>query len=76
MKLIYLVDYWVPFPSSEYGGIINVIAENDNQCHDLLTEFEGFDKTYDDRIMANVVKAPRFALADKEESRILDVFLT
>jgi hypothetical protein len=41
-----------------------------------LTEFEGFDKTYDDRIMANVVKAPRFALADDEESRILDVFLT
>jgi hypothetical protein len=76
MKLIYLVDYWVPFPSSEYGGIINVIAENDNQCHDLLTEFEGFDKTYDDRIMANVAKAPRFALADEEESRILDVFLT
>jgi hypothetical protein len=76
MKLIYLVDYWVPFPSSEYGGIINVIAENDIECHDLLTKFEGFDKTYDDRIMANVVKAPRFALADDEESRILDVFLT
>ena len=31
MKYLYIVDYWVPFPSSEYGGIINVIAENDRQ---------------------------------------------
>jgi hypothetical protein len=77
MKQIYLVDYWVPFPSSEYGGIINVIAENDNECHDLLVDFAGFDKAYDDRIMANVAKAPRFELVNQEEeSRIVDAFLT
>ena len=77
MKQIYLVDYWVPFPSSEYGGIINVIAENDNECHDLLANFGGFDDTYNDRIMANVVKAPRFELVNQEEeSRVVDAFLT
>jgi hypothetical protein len=21
MKSLYIVDYWVPFPSSEYGGV-------------------------------------------------------
>jgi len=36
MKYLYIVDYWVPFPSSEYGGLINVIAENDIECHDIL----------------------------------------
>jgi hypothetical protein len=77
MKQIYLVDYWVPFPSSEYGGIINVIAENDNECHDLLVNYGGFDDIYNDRIMTNVAKAPRFELVNQEEeSRIVDAFLT
>ena len=76
MKYIYLVDYWVPFPSSEYGGMISVIAQDDKECFDLLSEFPGFDKTYDDKIMPNIVKAPKFALVDEEESRIIDVFLT
>lgn len=76
MKYIYLVDYWVPFPSSEYGGMISVIAEDDEECFDILVNFPQFDKTYDDRIMTNIVKAPKFALAEEEESRIVDVFLT
>lgn len=76
MKYIYLVDYWVPFPSSEYGGMISVIAENDQECFDLLVDFPQFDTSYEDRIMPNIVKAPKFALAENEESRIIDVFLT
>ena len=31
MKNLYIVDYWVPFPQSEYGGIINVIAEDGHE---------------------------------------------
>jgi len=73
MKYLYIVDYWVPFPSSEYGGVINVIAENDNECHDILLEW---DDQYDNLIMQNVVKAPKFALANEEESRIVDSFTT
>jgi hypothetical protein len=81
MKYIYLVDYWVPFPSSEYGGMISVIASDDQECFDLLTnknahETSCFDVNYEDRIMPNIVKAPKFALAEDEESRLVDVFLT
>jgi len=77
MKSLYIVDYWVGFPSSEYGGVINVIAENDNECHDLLLEWrDDYANSYDDRILANVVKAPRFVLAEEEESRIVDSFVT
>jgi hypothetical protein len=76
MKYIYLIDYWVPFPSSEYGGMISVIAKDDKECFDLLVEFNQFDENYEDRIMPNIVKAPKFALAENEESRIIDVFLT
>ena len=76
MKYIYLVDYWVPFPASEYGGMISVIAESDEECHEILAEFPQFDDEYIANIMANVVKAPKFALAENEESRVIDVFVT
>ena len=76
MKFLYLVDYWVPFPSSEYGGMISVIAQNDEECFDLLVDCPQFDNKYEDRIMPNIVKAPRFALVENEESRLIDIFLT
>ena len=76
MKYLYIVDYWVPFPSSEYGGIINLIAESDTEAFTLLSEEQSFDESYQDRIMANVVKAQRFALQDDYESGILEAFTT
>ena len=77
MKYLYIVDYWVPFPSSEYGGTISVIAENDNECHDILLEWDDeCNSEYDNLIMQNVVKAPKFALLDEEPSRVVDSFTT
>ena len=77
MKSLYIVDYWVGFPSSEYGGVITVVAEDDNECHDLLLEWrDEYANSYDDRILANVVKAPRFTLAEEQDSRIVDSFVT
>ena len=29
-KFLYVVDHFVPFPTSEYGGIWNVVAEHDD----------------------------------------------
>ena len=76
MKSLYIVDYWVPFPSSEYGGVISLIAENDTEAFKLLAAEDGFDETYQDRIMPNVVKAQKFALVDDYESGIIDAFTT
>ena len=76
MKYLYIVDYWVPFPSSEYGGVINVIAENDIECHDILRDSDDYDAMYHPKIMERVVAAPRFALVDEEESRIVESFTT
>jgi hypothetical protein len=77
MKYLYLIDYWVPFPSSEYGGTISVIAENDQECHDLLRDGGiSYDNVHDNLIMTNVVKSLRFALVDEEESRVVDSFTT
>lgn len=77
MKYLYIVDYWVPFPSSEYGGTITVIAENDQECHDLLRDDEiSYDNRYDSKIMQSVVDAQKFALVENEKSRIVDSFTT
>ena len=77
MKYLYLVDYWVPFPSSEYGGVISVIGQNDNEVHDLLLDWrDDYNSEFDNRIMERVVNAHKFALVDEEQSRIVDTFTT
>lgn len=76
MKSLYIVDYWVPFPSSEYGGVINLIAESDTEAFELLSQAGFYDENYVDRIMPNVVNAQKFKLADEYESGIIDSFTT
>ena len=76
MKYLYIVDYWVPFPSSEYGGIINLIADSDAEAFILLSEEKSFNDRYTDRIMERVVNAQKFALQDDYESGILEAFTT
>jgi hypothetical protein len=76
MKYLYIVDYWVPFPSSEYGGIINLIAESDTEAFEILANADEFDSSYTDRIMERVVNSQKFALVDDYESGILEAFTT
>lgn len=77
-KFIYIVDHFLPFPQSEYGGIWNVIAENDEECFDLITEYESdmYSNHYN-RLRENITKAQTFALADENvESGIVEEFRT
>jgi succinate dehydrogenase flavin-adding protein (antitoxin of CptAB toxin-antitoxin module) len=53
MKSLYIVNYWVPFPSSEYGEIVSLIAENDTEAFQLLANEENFDEEYQNLIMPN-----------------------
>lgn len=76
MKYLYIVDYWVPFPSSEYGGLVNLIAESDTEAFEILSAEEDFDSNYVDRIMERVVNAQKFALVDEYESGLLEAFTT
>ena len=76
MKYLYILDYWVPFPSSEYGGLINLIAESDTEAFEILSNEDSFDERYVDKIMEKVVNAQKFALVDEYESVILEAFTT
>ena len=74
-KLFYIVDHYVPFPSSEYGGIWNVIAEDDDECFDLITGTDDgdFNSKYYGNLRENILKSRTYALSEDLESKIVDV---
>jgi len=76
MKSLYIVDYWLPFPASEHGGLINLIAESDTEAFTILSQEQQFDDRYVDRIMPNVMNAQKFRLQDDYESGIIETFTT
>ena len=65
MKYLYIVDHFVPFPQSEYGGLWNVIAEDDNECFDLITEQDNdLNLQYYQKLRENIVKSPKYKVID------------
>jgi hypothetical protein len=76
MKYLYIVDYWVPFPSSEYGGLVNLIAESDNEAFQILSEEEQFDSRYADKIMERVIHSQKFELSQEYQSGLIEAFVT
>lgn len=76
MKVLYIVDYWVPFPASEYGGVVNLIAESDTEAFNILSQEKQYDERYVNMIMASVVNAQKFTLQDEYVSGIIDSFTT
>ena len=77
-RFIYILDYWVPFPSTEYGGLVTLIAENDQEAFDILAAEEQLDpdNAHIDKLMPNVINATKLKLAEEYKSGIIDVFVT
>jgi hypothetical protein len=76
-KFLYIVDHYIPFPRSEYGGVWNVIAQNDDECFDLITAGDDdFYSEYYTRLRENILQAQKFVLANDESSRVVESFTT
>jgi|TARA_B100000902_G_C27000681_1_gene759707 hypothetical protein len=77
-KFFYIVDHYIPFPSSEYGGLWNVIAENDNECFDLITDADegDFNQKFYSHLRENILNSRTYALAEQLESKIVEEFTT
>jgi hypothetical protein len=76
-KFLYIVDHFAKFPRSEYGGIWNVVAKDDDECFDLIKEYDdGFNDDYYVNLRQKVVNARTFALTQNEESRVVESFTT
>jgi hypothetical protein len=73
-KFLYLVNYYVPISHSD-GGLLNVIAETEDECFDLIVDWDNEQWVeYYGKLRENVIKAPRFALAEEEQSRVVETF--
>ena len=76
-KFLYIVDHFVTFPRSEYGGVWNVIAEDDNECFDLIKDYdEGFNEEFYVNLREKVVNARTYVLAEDVESTVVESFTT
>jgi len=76
-KYFYIVEHFVPFPQSEYGGLWNVIAEHDDECFDLISDSDdGFNQQYYANLRENILKSRTYALAENLDSRIIEEFTT
>jgi hypothetical protein len=77
-KFLYIVDHFVGFPSSEYGGIWNVIAENDDECFDLISSQDNDDNVLAySKLRENIMNSSRFELTNSHQiSRVVENFIT
>ena len=77
---LYLVNYWVPFPSSEYGGLQAVVAKDDEECYKLIVEADVWEfdrqKNAEELIRARVKKASRFQLVGGYLPEVVRSFIT
>jgi len=76
-KFLYVVDHFVPFPSSEYGGVWNVIAEDDDECFDLIKDYDGgFNEDFYVNLRDRIVNSRNYPLSSNEESCVVESFTT
>ena len=74
MKFLYLIDYYVPISHSD-GGLLNVIAENDDECFDIVVEWDNEQWTqHYGKLRENILKAQRFSIVDEVESGVVEAF--
>ena len=77
-KYLYIVDHYIPFPSSEYGGLWNVVAQDDDECFDLISaEDDGnfYEKYYSD-LKENILNARVYQLVENVDSQVVEGFTT
>lgn len=77
-KFLYIVQHYIPFPASEYGGLWNVIAQDDDECFDLITAEDngGFYEKYYTDLRENILNSQTFALAEDVDSGVVESFTT
>lgn len=76
---LYIVNHYVPRYLSEYGGLWNVVAENDEQCFNFICEKDADDLIYDeyyDNLRRNIVNARKFLLSEDVECGIVNYMIT
>lgn len=75
MKYLYIVDHFLPTNFAD--GLWNVIAQDDNECFELIVKEDNELNTPQyTKLRENILRAQRFALVDEYESGVIEAFLT
>ena len=74
---LYIVDHFIPFPQSEYGGVWNVIASDDEECFDLITDVDDnqFPEYYG-KLRSNITNCAKYTVVGNVEPKVVTSFLT
>ena len=77
-KYLYIVDHFVPFPQSEYGGVWNVIAKNDEECFDVIvSEDDDLNIGCYSKLRENISHSTKLVLAEEDvSSKVVSSFIT
>ena len=77
-KFLYIVDHFVPFPQSEYGGVWNVIAKNDEECFDVIvSEDDDLNIGCYSKLRENISHSTKLVLAEEDvSSKVVSSFIT
>lgn len=78
-KYMYIVDYWLPFPSSEYGGLQCIIASSDEECIKIIeSNVSNYEKKYawKELISEKVNNALSYQLLGDHDSGIVKQMIT
>lgn len=77
-KYLYIVDHYVPFPTSEYGGIWNVIATNDEECFDLISaeDSANYNSIHYGDLRENIINSVRYLISEDIKSCVVEQFTT
>ena len=76
MKTLYVLNYWVDFPRSEYGGLVVVVASNDAECESLIRASFNVDEKWDDNLKVEIEGSQRFQVPTDTTSEVVAGFTT
>ena len=77
-KFLYIVDHFVPFPQSEYGGVWNVIARDDEECFDVIvSEDDDLNIGCYSKLRENISNSTKLELAEADvNSKVVGSFIS
>ena len=78
LKYLYIIDYWIPFPTSEYGGVLCVISETESEVAEVIRNEDSIPQKegYENLMLKNIQEAEKLPLSGDFESGIISAFIT
>ena len=77
-KFLYIIDHFVPYPHSEFGGDWHVVAKDDEECFDVVvSEDDDLNIGCYSKLRENIHYSTKLALAEGDlPSKVVSSFIT